>query len=329
MAVMVFGSINLDLILRVPSLPRPGETILGQSLDMLPGGKGANQALAARRSGRSDVRLVGCVGTDAFAAPALALLAEAGVELGAVRRVPGPTGLATIAVAPDGQNQIVVASGANMALAADDAPDAWLDADTVLVLQMETDPGANLAVAARAAERGARIILNVAPAAEVPPAMLDLVDALVMNEEEALAVATACGLPAGTPVMAARYLAAGRKAAVIVTMGAAGAIAFQGPSGWLVPSLNLRPESVVDTTGAGDAFVGVLAAAIDGGLSFDAALGAASVGGAVACLRAGAQPSMPQAEEIAAGLPHLARIEHIDYVQDDAYGEDSQAAQGD
>ena len=101
-----------------------------------------------------------------------------------------------------------------------------------------------------------------------------------MNEEEALAVAAACGLPAGTPVMAARYLAAGRKVAVIVTMGAAGAIAFQGPSGWLVPTLNLKPESVVDTTGAGDAFVGVLAAAIDGGLSFDATLSAASVGGA-------------------------------------------------
>ncbi len=282
-----------------------------------------------QRSGRTGVRMVGCVGTDAFAEPALALLAEAGVDLGAVQRVPGPTGLATIAVASDGQNQIVVASGANLALAPESLPDAWLDADTLLVLQMEIDPAVNLAVAERAAARGARIILNVAPAAAVPPDLLDLVDALVMNEEEALAVAAACGLPAGTPVMAARYLAAGRKAAVIVTMGAAGAIAFQGSDGWLVPTLNLKPESVVDTTGAGDAFVGVLAAAIDGGLSFDAALGAASVGGAVACLRAGAQPSMPQAEEIAAGLPHLARIEHIDYGQDEAYGEDSQAAEGD
>lgn len=204
MAVVVFGSINLDLILRVPSLPRPGETILGQSLDMLPGGKGANQALAAKRSGRSDVRLVGCVGMDAFADPALALLAEAAVDLGAVRRVAGATGVATIAVAADGQNQIVVAPGANMALAALDVPDAWLEGEPIVVLQMEVDPAANLALARRAAARGARLILNVAPAAAVPPELLDLVDALVMNEDEAKLVAEACGLPAATPVMAAR-----------------------------------------------------------------------------------------------------------------------------
>src|SRR5262249_50684551 len=156
-----------------------------------------------------------------------------------------------------------------------------------------------------------RIVLNAAPAAAVPAAILDLVDAIVMNEQEALQVASALGLPAGTPVMAARYLAAGRKLAVIVTLGESGAIAFQGENGWLVPALNLRKEAVVDTTGAGDAFVGVLAAAIDGGLDFEAALGAASVGGGLACLRQGAQPSMPQAEEIAAGLPHLAKIERI------------------
>jgi len=323
MAVVVFGSINLDLILRVPSLPRPGETVLGHSFQMQPGGKGANQALAAKRAGRGEVRLVGCVGMDAFADQALALLAQSEVDLRHVQRLDGHTGVATIAVAEDGQNQIAVASGVNRMLAADAVPDDWLGEDCVLLLQMETDAAANLALAERASALGARIILNVAPAGEVPPLLMDLADGLVMNEQEAQQVAESLGLPAATPVMAARYLAAGRKAAVIVTMGAAGAIAFQGAHGWLVPALNLKPEAVVDTTGAGDAFVGVFGAAIEGGLGFEAALSAATVGGAIACLREGAQPSMPQAEEIAAGLPHLAKVEQIDY------GDEPAAAEGD
>jgi ribokinase len=113
--------------------------------------------------------------------------------------------------------------------------------------------------------------------------------------------------------MAARYLSAGRKLAVVVTLGDAGAIAFHASQGWLVPTLRLKPEAVVDTTGAGDAFAGVLAAGIAGGLGLEGALAGASVAGALACIRRGAQPSMPQAEEIAAGLPHLAKIESVDY----------------
>ncbi len=316
MGLVVFGSINLDLVLRVPSLPRSGETILGDAVEMVPGGKGANQALAARRAGRGTVRLVGCVGSDAFAEPALSLLQAEAVDLSRVMRVDGPTGLAMVAVAPDGQNQIVVAPGANRALDPGWVPDEWLDPDTLLLLQMETDLAANEALARRAAGRGATIMLNAAPAAAIPPGLLDLLDLLVMNEHEAPIVAGAAGLPAGTPVMAARYLAAGRKLAVVVTLGESGAIAFHGEQGWLVPTLQLKPEAVVDTTGAGDAFVGVLAAGIVGGLGLEAALSGASVAGAIACLKRGAQPSMPLADEIAAGLPHLARVERVDYGQD-------------
>jgi ribokinase len=321
MGLVVFGSINLDLVLRVPSLPRSGETVLGGAVEMLPGGKGGNQALAAQRAGRETVRLVGCVGSDAFAEPALSLLRAEAVDLSRVMRVDGPTGLAMVAVAPDGQNQIVVAPGANRALDPGWVPDAWLDPQTLLLLQMETDPAASEALATRAAARGATVMLNAAPAAAVPPGLLDRLDLVVMNEHEAPVVAAALGLPSDTPVMAARYLAAGRALAVVVTLGEAGAIAFHGDQGWLVPTLQLKPEAVVDTTGAGDAFVGALAAGIVGGLGLEAALAGASVAGAVACLKRGAQPSMPLAEEIAAGLPHLAKVERVDYGQDpDAAG---------
>ncbi|MCC6468263.1 MAG: ribokinase [Alphaproteobacteria bacterium] len=318
MGVVVFGSINLDLVLRVPSLPRSGETILGKDVEMVPGGKGANQALAAKRAGRGLVRLVGCVGDDSFAEPALSLLAAGAVDLSRVARVPGPTGLATVAVAPDGQNQIVVSPGANRTLDPAMAPDEWFDAETLLLMQMETDLTASETLARRAAARGATIMLNAAPAAAIPPSLLGLVDLVVMNEHEAPVVAAAAGLPSGTPVMAARYLAAGRQLAVVVTLGDAGAIAFHGEHGWLVPTLRLKPEAVVDTTGAGDAFVGALAAGLAGGLGLEGALAGASVAGALACIKRGAQPSMPESEEIAAGLPHLARLERVDYGEEQA-----------
>lgn len=313
MGLVVFGSINLDLVLRVPSLPRSGETVLAQDAAMVPGGKGANQALAARRAGRGEVRLVGSVGEDAFAEPALALLREAEVDLSRVVRTAGPTGIAVVAVDPQGRNQIVVAPGANRAVDPGWVPDEWLDAETLVLMQMETDMAANEALARRAAGRGATLMLNAAPPAPIPPSLLGLLDAVVMNEHEAPVVAKAAGLPAATPVMAARYLAAGRKLGVVVTLGESGAIAFHEDQGWLVPTLQLKREAVVDTTGAGDAFVGVLAAGLVGGLGLEASLAGASVAGAVACLKRGAQPSMPLADEIAAGLPHLARIERVDY----------------
>lgn len=313
MGVVVFGAINLDLIVRVPTLPKSGETALGERVDMQPGGKGANQALAARRASRDPVRLVGRVGSDSFAAPALQLLEAEGVDITRVGVGAAPTGIAMIAVAPDGANQIVVAAGANATVSADDLPEECLQPDTTLVLQMEISPAANKAAVLRAASHGCRIVLNAAPGGALPPGVLEHLDVLVANEHEIVTVAREAGLPSDTPVMAARSLAAGRKLAIAVTLGDAGSIAFHQDKGWLVPTLKLRPESVIDTTGAGDAFVGVLAAGIDAGLTFDAALAGASVAGACACLKAGAQPSMPYADEIAAGLPHLVPIERVEY----------------
>jgi ribokinase len=307
MPVLAFGSINLDLTVRVPRLPGAGETVLGPGLLAAPGGKGANQALAARRAG-AEVRLIGAVGRDAFAAPALALLEAAGVDLGGVAALDGAaTGVALIAVAESGENQIAVAQGANARARADAVPEAWLGPDTVLSLTLEVPVAESLKLAQRAAARRARVVLNAAPAAPVPAALLGLVDVLIVNQHEAPVVAGTVGAGAASPEDCARALARALKAAVVVTLGAAGALAVKGGEAWRVPALAI--ERAVDTTGAGDAFAGALAAALDAKLDLPAALARAAVAGALACTRAGAQPALPSAAEIDAALKRLGPVE--------------------
>ncbi len=311
MSVLVFGSVNLDLTVRVPRLPAPGETALGLSgLETAPGGKGANQALAARRAGTGQVRLVAAVGRDAFAGPAMALLEAEGVDTSRVSRADTATGVALIAVDESGENQIAVAAGANGALSADAVPGDWLTADTVLSLTLEVPVGAVVALARRAAGRGCRIVLNAAPAMKVPGELLDLLSVLIVNRHEAPAMALHAGLAAGTAMESARELSRGRKAAVVVTLGAEGALAVRGAKGWHVPALRL--DRVVDSTGAGDAFAGALAAALDRGMDLAPALARASVAGALACTKPGAQPALPSADEIAEGLKRLAPVRRVD-----------------
>jgi len=298
--IVVFGSINVDLVIRTETLPRPGETVLAPSYCAVAGGKGANQAVAAARAG-APVRMVGRVGDDGFAALALAELAAAGVDLSAVARDRAPTGCAMVCVDARGENQIAVASGANRAVSADQLDDAWLEPGATLVLQHEIDPAPTLAAAQRGRARGARVVLNAAPAAPLPEALpLDL---LVMNAGEAAAIAAAAGLPAGPPEALARALHAGRGASVVVTLGAAGALAAADGGLWRVGTPAVE---AVDTTAAGDAFVGVLAAALDDGATLAEALHRASVAGALACTVVGAQPALPSAEAIAAALPEVA-----------------------
>src|SRR5258706_7016862 len=161
--IVVFGSINIDLVFVLAALPRSGETVLGPSYSVVAGGKGANQALAAARDG-AHVALVGAVGDDVFAGPALAELTQAGIDLTRLARVSAPTGCAAIAVDPAGANQIIVASGANLHARADQVPDEWLGRGTTVVVQREV-PMAELArLLPRARARGARVVLNVAPA---------------------------------------------------------------------------------------------------------------------------------------------------------------------
>ena len=303
--IVVFGSINVDLVVRVAALPRPGETVLAPCYDAVAGGKGANQAVAAARAGAA-VRMVGCVGRDGFADLALATLRDAGVGLSAVAAVDAPTGCAMICVDAQGRNQIAVASGANRRVRAARLDDAALGPETTLVLQLEIDHGETRAVIERARSRGARIVLNAAPAAKVPSAALRALDVLIMNEIEAGMLAG--GASAGDPLAVARNVAAAMGVVTIVTLGENGACAFEPGAAWRIGAL---PVTALDTTAAGDAFVGVLAAALDAGTDLAGALHRASVAGGLACTKPGAQPSLPDAAAIDAALGDLAPAERI------------------
>jgi len=289
--ILVFGSINIDVAVPVTGLPAPGETVLGGDYKLLPGGKGANQALAARHAG-SMVTLAGAIGTDGFAELALANLRMAGVDLALVRRTGRPTGCALLMVGAAGENLIGVAPGANIEARAADVPDAALGRGTILLCQMEVIPAENWALIRRAHAAGATTVLNLAPAMPLEPAIFGEIDVLVANAGEAIALGD-------DPMAVARRL--GR--ALVVTRGAAGATAFLAEGDRIdVPALPIAP---VDTTGAGDTFVGVLAAALDEDVALAAALRRASAAAGLACLAAGAQSAIPDRAAIDAAAARL------------------------
>jgi len=285
--IVVFGSINADLVARVATLPREGETQLARGYAVHAGGKGANQALAARRAG-ADVTLAGAAGQDGFAEVALSSLRAAGVDLSHVAVVDGPTGLALIHVDAEGRNTITVVPGANARVRADAVPDTLLTPETTLVLQLEVPTVEVEALARRANARGARVIVNVAPPMPLPAALFEAIDVLVANEHEAAIVAGAAGLPAEPDAFCAAVAERFGRTAV-VTLGAQGLVASGANAGYRVPARNV---AVVDTTAAGDAFVGALAAALDRGSPFVEALAEGSAAGSHACTREGAQPSI-------------------------------------
>jgi ribokinase len=289
--ILVFGSINIDLLVPVPALPRPGETVLGGDYALLPGGKGANQALAARRAG-AEVMMAGAIGDDAFADAALEVLRRDGVDLGLVQRVGRPTGCAAIMVGAAGKNLIAVAPGANGQANAATVPDPLLRADTIVLCQNEVPIAESAALLRRARSRGARTILNLAPTGPIDRGLLADLDLVVANEGE---VATL----GNDPAILAREL----RLALIVTRGELGANAFLADGSRLdVPALAVEP---VDTTGAGDTFVGVLAAGLDQGVALDMAVRRASAAAGLACLARGAQTAMPDRAAIDATLARL------------------------
>lgn len=297
--IVSFGSINLDLIATVERLPRPGETAVGLGYRVLPGGKGANQALAARRAG-AEVQLAGCVGCDAFAEPALTELVAAEVGLDPLVRDPeAPTGCALICVDAKGENQIAVALGANAKLKHSAVPDALLLPDTILLLQREVTPEESWELARRASKRGATVVLNLAPVGPVPADALHCVDWLVLNETEAAELAQMHGLGEGNDAALGEAFDIG----VMTTLGGHGIAACKRKERWRVPALNIIP---VDTVGAGDAAVGAFAAALDRKLDIEEALRWASVAGGLACLTPGAQTSLPNEAQIRHGLRQLA-----------------------
>jgi ribokinase len=289
--ILAFGSINVDLVLPVPRLPQPGETVLGDAYELLPGGKGANQAVAARRAG-AEVMLAGAVGRDSFAALGLASLRAAGVDTRLVRSLQLPTGCAAVMVSAAGENTIAVAPGANASLRCEWVPDELLDQSITLVAQLEVPVGETEALIKRVRRRGGRCLLNLAPALPIDLALLPDIDLLVANEREMATMSS-------DPVGIARRLRQG----LVVTRGAAGASAFLADGGRLdLLTLTIDP---IDTTGAGDTFVGVLAAALDLGADLKVALRRASAAAGLACLARGAQTAMPDAAAIDAAIAGL------------------------
>jgi len=285
--VLVFGSINADLVARVATLPREGETQTASGHAVHPGGKGANQALAARRAG-ARVAMVGAVGRDGYADVALRALRDAGVDLSAVAASAEPTGIALIHVDAQGRNTITVVPGANADARSAAVADAALGPATTVVLQLEVPDSETAALAKRAHDRGSRVILNVAPPGPLPVAMFVDVDVLVANEHEAAFVARESGLPSDP----AGYCAAAAdrwKLAAVVTLGADGLVAADAGHRYRVPA---SPVDVRDTTAAGDAFVGALAAALDRGAPLPEALAEGVAAGTHACTGDGAQPSI-------------------------------------
>lgn len=277
--ITVVGSVNLDLVASGAPLPAPGETVTGAVLARHPGGKGANQALAARRLG-AQVSLVARIGADPFADEALRLLRAEDVDLSLCRvDSQAATGAALIAVSPQGENQIVVAPGANACFGPDELPGL---PDGALICQLEL-PVATVARAVALA-RGF-VAVNLAPAAEIPPELLARADLIVVNETEAA-------------FYGARLDAA--KGLVAVTLGARGArLLSQGRE---VASAVPPKVRVVDTTGAGDAFTAALTVALAEGQGVADALAFACATGALAATRPGAQPSLPMRAEVEAIL---------------------------
>lgn len=292
--LVVVGSYNRDTVLRVPRFPRPGETLAATGLARFHGGKGSNQAIAAARSGAT-VAMRAAVGADEAGEAALALWRAEGVDIASVQRIAGmPTGEALILVDAHGENQIVIVGGANDALVAEADVAATRDAAIVLA-QLETPLDVTIAAFRAARWVGAATLLNAAPARPLPEELLALTDILIVNETEA---ALLLG-HAGEVAALARGLAPRHPRGVVVTAGAAGAVWARGEVVMQAPA---PATAVVDSTGAGDAFIGAFAAALLAGLAEREALRRGVAAGTIACRRAGAVPSLPGREEIEALL---------------------------
>jgi ribokinase len=307
--IIVFGSINIDLVTRVDALPKAGETVASPGYALVPGGKGANQALAARRAG-AEVVMVGAVGRDGFADLALDMLAADGVDLTRVVRADAPTGAAFIAVDGEGRNQIVVASGANALAQASALDGLAAKAGDILLLQWEVPDAEILAAARWAKAAGLRVMLNRAPAGPATPELLALTDIVVVNEHEVMALAEGHEVDASDPEAVASGLSARYGNAVFVTLGAEGAMSWADGIRHAAPALSVE---VVDTTAAGDTFCGAFAAALDRRRGYETAIEFASAAGSLACTAFGAQPSIPRLATIEPAAANLAEGRNPDH----------------
>ncbi|MDP9867183.1 MULTISPECIES: ribokinase [Streptosporangium] len=289
--ISVFGSVNMDLVAYVEAAPGLGETVTGRAFRTVPGGKGANQAIAAARAG-AEVAFLGAVGDDAFGPELRRTLAGAGVDVSGLRTVPGPSGIAQIVVDDQGGNSIIVVPGANGAVSAPSEAELEVIARSdVLLLQLELPIGAVTAAARAARAAGTTVILTPAPVQPLPDELLEAVDVLVANEHEAAAITGRADHEEAVRELRTRV------DWVIITLGSRGALSA-GPG--TAPALRVQAPKVraVDTTAAGDTFVGALAAALVERQLPDRAVRFAGAAAALSVQREGASTSMPARAEI-------------------------------
>jgi ribokinase len=294
--IVVFGSINMDLVVRSAHIPVPGETILGSDFVAVPGGKGANQAVAAAKLG-TPTRLVGAVGDDAFAAPLQQSLQTYGVDTKHVMSTNGASGVALITVADNGENSIVVASGANMQLdhTCLDAVAEALDGADTLLLQLEIPLELVIAAAQMARRRGVRVILDPAPARSLPGELLNNVDIVTPNESETAILTGIFPNDEASCQAAYQSLRAQGASAVIIKRGAHGAWWSNGQSHVHVPAFSVP---AIDTVAAGDCYNGALAVALRERMPLATAMRFAAASAALSVTRRGAQQSMPTRPEV-------------------------------
>ncbi len=294
--IVVLGSLNMDIVLRVPQAPAAGETLLGRSIAHIPGGKGANQAVSCAREG-GRVSMIGCVGNDAHGQALRTALAQDGIDTGALRNDDGePTGTALILVEDSGQNRIVMIPGANARVEIDEAAlRKQLQGAAFLVAQFETPMDQVARAIGVAHGAGCKVLLNPSPVQPIAEPLWPRIDTLVVNEIEAQAL---CGQAADNPqeaALAGQALRAKGIARVVVTLGARGAVAVDADGARHHPAPKVK---AVDTTAAGDTFLGALAVALGGGQAFDEAVRLGIRAAALCIQQPGAQPSIPRRDDV-------------------------------
>jgi ribokinase len=292
--VLVLGSLNMDLVVSVTNHPRPGDTVLGKDVRTYPGGKGANQAAAAALAG-GNVSMLGRVGCDSYGQELRSALASVGVKTNQVINTAGPTGMAFITVDDNGENMIVVSSGANRRFLPIELGEGDFENVTVLLMQLELPLNTVTRAAAMASERAITVILNAAPVTPLPNELLSQISVLVVNagEAESLTGLTVNSVPQAE--IASRQLRDRGVGTAILTLGSSGAYWQSATKGGLIRP---HPVDVIDTTAAGDAFCGALATGLAQGHGLERGLRFANAAGALTVTRMGAQPSLPTKIEI-------------------------------
>lgn len=310
--IIVFGSLGMDMSVRLDHLPQAGETVLSSDYDLNPGGKGGNQALAAARTG-ARVAMIGKVGDDNYGRTISDTLRKDGVTVSGIGRSDLPTGSSIHSRDKDGRKNIVVLTGANAEAASDQIPDEILLPSNLLLLQMELPVDQTLEVLERAKAKGCKTVLNLAPALEIPKGAIGLLDYLVVNSIEARQIAARLGLPSeNNAAKLAHSLAVAGQLTCIVTLGKNGSIAVTKDGQAIgVPTIKTEPSDIVDVSGAGDAYCGTFAAAIHDGKSLSESMRRASIAGTLTCMKFGAQPSLPYSDDIEQRLHELAEAKSV------------------